>query len=178
MLYRNNLYCTFFNKLKSPLPKDASCKFGWNWPCGSWQDFYISSMYFRYFVIIFPFKKGMALHLNKLESPPPKNALCQCWLKLAQWFWEEDFFFNFVNVFSLFRNYLPLDEGVALHMNKLESSSHKDALCQVWLKLAQLIWRRRWKCEKNDNDDDDNNATGNGQIVIRKAHLSLRLLLH
>jgi hypothetical protein len=24
--------------------------------------------------------------LNKLESPPPKDDLCQVWLKLAQWF--------------------------------------------------------------------------------------------
>ena len=24
----------------------------------------------------------------------------------------------------------------------------KDALCQVWLKLAQWLWRKRWKCEK------------------------------
>ena len=23
----------------------------------------------------------------------------------------------------------------------------KDALCQVWLKLAQWLWRKRWKCE-------------------------------
>ena len=28
----------------------------------------------------------MALHLNKHESPSPKDALCQVWLKLAQWF--------------------------------------------------------------------------------------------
>ena len=28
----------------------------------------------------------MALHLKKLESPSPKDALCQIWLKLAQWF--------------------------------------------------------------------------------------------
>ena len=33
-----------------------------------------------------PLEKGMALYLNKLESPPPKDALCQFWLKLAQWF--------------------------------------------------------------------------------------------
>ena len=31
-------------------------------------------------------KMGDALHLNKLESPSPKHALCQVWLKLAQWF--------------------------------------------------------------------------------------------
>ena len=55
---------------------------------------------------------------------------------------EEDFF-NFVNVFSLFRYYLPLEKGGALHLNKLESPLPKDVLCQVWLKLAQWFWRRR-----------------------------------
>ena len=45
-------------------------------------------------------------------------------------------------------NYLPLEKGGALHLNKLESLSSKDALCQVLLKLAQWFWRRRWKCEK------------------------------
>ena len=46
----------------------------------------------------------MVLHLNKLQSPSPKDALCQVWLKLAKWFWRRRFF-NFVNVCSLFRNY-------------------------------------------------------------------------
>ena len=30
--------------------------------------------------------KGVVLHLYKVESPSPKDALCQVWLKLAQWF--------------------------------------------------------------------------------------------
>ena len=30
-----------------------------------------------YFVVISPFEKDMALHLNKLESPSPKDALCR-----------------------------------------------------------------------------------------------------
>ena len=30
----------------------------------------------------------IVLHLTKLESPSPKDALCQDWLKLAQWFWR------------------------------------------------------------------------------------------
>ena len=51
-------------------------------------------------------------------------------------------------VFSLFRYYLPLEKSGALHLNKLDSPSPKDALCQVWLKLAQWFWRRRCKCEK------------------------------
>ena len=136
----------------------------------------------------------MVLDLKKLESPSPKDALCQVWLKLAQWFWKRGFFnfvnvfllfhnylplvkggpftwtnlnplhprmfgwnwpsgsgddfFYFVNVFSLFRNYLPLEKGGALRLYKLESPSPKDALCKLWLKLAQWFWRRRWKCEK------------------------------
>ena len=62
----------------------------------------------------------MVLHLNKLESPSG----------------EEDFLI-FDNVFSLFRNYLPLEKSGDLHLNKIESPSTKDALCRVWLKLTQ-----------------------------------------
>ena len=87
-------------------------KFCCNWPTGSGEgDFYISSMYFHYFLIISPWKKGRALHLNKLESPFSQNDLCQIWLKLAQWFWRRSFFFKYVNIFTLFRNYLPLEKG-------------------------------------------------------------------
>ena len=42
---------------------------------------------------------------------------------------DKKIFFYFVYVFSLFRNYLPLEKGLALHLNKLESSSPRDALC-------------------------------------------------
>ena len=50
----------------------------------------------------------LVLHLNKLESPSPKDALCQVWLKLAKWFWRRRFL-NFVNVFHYLCNYLPLE---------------------------------------------------------------------
>ena len=73
---------------------------------------------FRYYL---PLEKGRGLHLKKLESPSSKDALCQVWIKLAQWFWRR--FLNFVNVFSLFPNYLPLEKGGALHLKKLESPS-------------------------------------------------------
>ena len=49
----------------------------------------------------------------------------------------EEEIFKSVNVFSLFRYYLTLEKGRALHLNKLKSPSPKDALCKVWLKLAQ-----------------------------------------
>ena len=35
-----------------------------------------------------PFGTGVALHLNKLEPPSPRDTLCQGWLNLAQWFWR------------------------------------------------------------------------------------------
>ena len=88
-------------------------KFGWNWPSGFGEEnFLISSMYFGY--------------------------LC---------------------------NYLPLEKGGAFHLNKLESPSPKDGFCQVW---------RRWKCEKVTTTITTT-TTDNGQFLIRKDHLYLRL---
>ena len=45
------------------------------------------SLYNCYFVIMSLLER-VALHLNKLESPSPKTALCQILLKLAQWSWR------------------------------------------------------------------------------------------
>ena len=44
---------------------------------------------------------------------------------------------DFVKVILLFRNYLLLEKGGANHLYKLLSYLPNDALCQVWLKLAQ-----------------------------------------
>ena len=52
----------------------------------------------------------MVLHLNKLESPSPKNALCQVWLKLANWFW---------------RRSITLNEGQGPSLEQLESPAAK-----------------------------------------------------
>ena len=50
---------TFIWRNLNPLhPRMLLAKFGWNWPGGSGEeDFLISSMYFRYFVIISPWKR-------------------------------------------------------------------------------------------------------------------------
>ena len=130
------------NKLESPSPKDALCQvwlkmaqWFWRWRFLNFVN--VFSLFHNYL----PLEKGGALHLNKFESPLSKDALCQVWLKLAQWFLSRRIL-NFVNVFSLFCNYLPLKKSRVLYLNKLESPSPKDALCQVWLKLAQWFWRR------------------------------------
>jgi hypothetical protein len=54
---------------------------------------------------------------------------------LACWFWRIKFLEIF-SVFLLFSYYLPLEKGTPLHLNKLESPSPKNDLCQVWLKLT------------------------------------------
>ena len=53
---------------------------------------------------------------------------------------EEDL--NFVDVFSPFRNYLPLENGVSPPLNKLEFTSPNDALPKLWMKFARWLWRR------------------------------------
>ena len=89
-----------------------------------------------------PFRNGVGLHLNKLESPSPRDTLCHVWLKLALWFWRRRFLK--VGFLLLFSNYLPFGKDMALHLNKLESPLSRDALCQVWLKMAQCFYRGRF----------------------------------
>ena len=70
-------------------------------------------MYFRKFRYYLPWKGAEALHLNEFQSHSTKDALCQVWLKFAQWFWR-----TFLNV-NAFYYYLPLEKGMILHLNKL-----------------------------------------------------------
>ena len=78
----------------------------------------------------------------EFESPSPMDALCQILLKLSEWFWIRRFL-NFVNVL-LFRNYLSLEKGGALHLQKLEFPLIKNALCQILLKLSEWFWIRKF----------------------------------
>ena len=90
----------------------------------------------------FPLERDVALHLYKRKFPSPKDALCQIWLKLGQQFWRRRFL-NFVNVISQFHNYLPLEKGVALHLNKCKFPLPSVALYNDCLKLANWFWRRK-----------------------------------
>ena len=101
------------NKLESPIPKEALCKFGWNWPSSFKErilNIFNIILLLRFYL---PFESGLALYLNKLESPPPKDALCQVWLKLAQKFWRRRYL-DIFNIILHFRYYFPLEKGRAL----------------------------------------------------------------
>ena len=128
------------NKLESRLhPRTLWAKIGWIWPSNSGNFFIISSMYFA---------SSLSSSFGNSNPLHPMMPCAVFWLKLAQWLWR--IFLNklIVNVFSPFRNYLPLGKGLVLHLNKLESYLAKHSLCQVWLKLTLWFWRRRWICEK------------------------------
>jgi hypothetical protein len=38
--------------------------------------------------LLSPLGEGQSPSFKKLETPPPKDDLCQVWLKLALWFWR------------------------------------------------------------------------------------------
>ena len=100
-------------------------------------------MYFGYFINISLWKRAWPLIWKNLNPLNSRMYLCQIWLIYAQFFWRRRFL-NFINVFSLFRNYLPLEKDVAFIWTILNHrSSPKYALFQVKLKLAEWFWRRR-----------------------------------
>jgi hypothetical protein len=108
--------------------------------------------------------------LNKLEFPSPKVNLYQVWLNLACWFWR--IFLKIFSVFLLFCYYLPLKRGYPLALNKLESPSPKDDLCQVPLKLVQWFWRSR-KCKSLQTDRQTDRRMDAGQLSDQKSSLEL-----
>ena len=127
------IYWFFIWRNLNPLhPRLICAKFGWNWPSGSGEeDFLISWMYFHYFVIISPRKRARPFIWTTL-NPFHTGRL---WAKVVcNWpGFLENTVFSLVNVLSLFGSVLPLEEGGALHLNKLESPLPKDALCKVCL---------------------------------------------
>jgi hypothetical protein len=52
------------------------------------KKIFFKIQFFLLFCYYLPLEKGDPLHLDKLESPPPKDDLCQVWLNLAHWFWR------------------------------------------------------------------------------------------
>ena len=98
------------------------------------EGFYISSnkCIFTFSLLSF-LCKGHTPSFGQSESTSPQNALCQVWLIFAWWSWK--FFFKFCQCILLFeiRNYLFLEKGVALYLNKQT---------RMRLKLAQWIWRK------------------------------------
>ena len=99
-------------------------------------------MHFQYFVIISPWKRADSLIWTNLNHLQPRMLCAKFWSKLAQWFSR-----RFVLISSMYFHFFVISpfwkERGPFNQNKPESLSPKDALCQVWLKLTKLFWRRR-----------------------------------
>ena len=89
-----------FKKLNPML----SAKFVWKCPSGSGKEDFkkFTIMYFYYSAIISLWEGRDPTFEKKLESSP-KNALCQDWLKKAQWFLRRKFL-----KFSMYFSYFPI----------------------------------------------------------------------
>ena len=100
-------------------------------------------MYFYYFEIISPWKRAESFIWTKNLNPLHSRMLCA---KFG-WNWPNgsgEEIFKFHQCYFAFMYYLPLEKGGTLRLNKRESPSSKDTLCQVWLKLVQWFWRKRF----------------------------------
>jgi hypothetical protein len=79
----------YLNKFNFPLSNNNLYQVCLNLVCWFWRrrflKIFIVFLLFRFYL---PLEKGYPFCLNKLESPPTKDDLCQFWLKLAQWVWR------------------------------------------------------------------------------------------
>ena len=96
--------------------------------------FFKSSIYFHYFVIISPWKREGSFILKTC------NPFIQGWfvlslVEIGAVVLEEKFFLISSMYFLQFLNYLILAKGGSHYLNKLESPTPNDVMCQVWLKL-------------------------------------------
>ena len=91
-------------------------------------------MYFRFFVIIFPWKQNRGPLLEQTWTPSTLACYVTILVKIGQMVLEKNTN-RFRQCIFTICNYLPMKMGHEIPITK-------DVLCQVWLKLAQWCWRR------------------------------------
>ena len=102
-------------------------------------------------------KRGVALHLNKLESTPPMNVLCKVSLKLIQWFWKRRFLkFCQCNLISLL-SALGKRHGPSFEQTWILVI--KECFVPSLFEIAPVVLEKKIKTWRisNDIDNDDNN---------------------
>ena len=117
--------------------------------------------------------KNMTLHLNKLESPPPKDALCLVWLKLVKWFWRR-LLFNIFNIFYHFAIISPWKRAWPFIWTNLNALQPRMLYAKFGEKWPSGSGEEIWIWEKFTDGQNDK-WTDDKQHVIRKAHLSFQL---
>ena len=108
-------------------PRKLCDRFCGNWPSGSGEeDFYISSMYFRYFVIISRWKRKWPY----------------IWIRIPYWpSGSEEDFLKFQQCILTILLLSSVRKGHSSSFVQQEYPSHKDALCQVVLEKTMKMWK-------------------------------------
>ena len=132
------------NKLNSLFSWILCVKCGWNWPSGSEEDFQNLSIYFQCVAIIFPLDKGQSLLFESNLTPNPKMFCASFGWNWPGGSWEE-----VVNLFLLLNYHFPLTKE-----KKLELSSPRNALGQVWWNLTRWFWKKKWMDTWTDRQTD------------------------
>jgi hypothetical protein len=142
-----------FEKLEFPSPKDNLYQVWLNMACWFWRRRFLKIfsvfLLFRYYL---PLEKGYPLRLNKLESPPPKDDLCQVYLKLVMWFWRR-----------------------SRKCKSLQTDGQTDGQTdagQRAIRKAHLSFQLRWAKNKNKQTKGKN-----PQIVLYVVNLNFKLFL-
>ena len=140
------LHWTNLNPL---LPKMHCGRFGWHWPGGFDNLVKIVlekniSKFIMYITYLWlsPLVQGRGPSFEETWIPFTKDVLCQVWLKLILWFWRREWKCEKFTTKTTKRTTTDIFWSEHSFLNKFDSLSPKNALCQVWLKLAQWFSRR------------------------------------
>ena len=118
----------------------------------------------------------MDLHLNNVESHSTNDALCQVWLKLAQWFWRRTIFeisslyFRYLTIISPWKRRGPLFKQTWILFTQGYFVSSLVEIGPVVLEKKMKIWK-----VYRQTDGRTDRQTDNGWQVIRKSHLSFKV---
>ena len=117
----------------------------------------------------------MVLNLKKLESPSPKDAFCQVWLKLAQWFWRRRFL-QFVNVFFAISLLSPYGKGSGPLFEQIliiPRRTTQGCFVQSLVEIDSVVFEKKMKMRKVYRQTY--RRTDDTQQTIRKDHLSFQV---
>ena len=113
-------------------------------------------MYFPNFVIISPWKKEGAFIWTNLNSLHPK-MIVPIFVEICPVVLEKKILKICEFIFA-FCNYLPLEKGVAIHLNKLESPSPKN-LVPSFVENGPVVLEKKMKMWKVYDKDDNGQQT-------------------
>ena len=131
-------------------------------------------MYFRYFIIISPWKRAGPVIWTNLNPLHPRILWAKFGWNWPRGFGEEDFLILSM-YYSLFRNYFPWKRAGSFIWTNL-NPLHPRMIC------AKVGWN--WPSGSGEEDENvkslqtdrqTDGRTDDGQQVIRQAHLSFQL---